>query len=104
MRRSGSASRSVRLRKPHNRSVGSRSSGVRLSRACDKPPMTELTDDRTQCVAGRREPILGSLPAVAFATIDDPVMFQFAQPADQYGPGDQWYPALDVVERADIGH
>jgi hypothetical protein len=41
--------------------------------------VTKLTDDRAQCIAGWREPILGSLPTLAFATFDDPMMFKVAQ-------------------------
>lgn len=52
----------------------------------------------------RREPILGSLPTLAFATLDDPMMFKFAQSGGENSARDQWYPALDVIERADIGH
>jgi hypothetical protein len=61
--------------------------------------VTKLTDDRAQCIAGWREPILGSLPTLAFATFDDPMMFKFAQSGGENSARDQWYPALDVIQR-----
>jgi len=42
--------------------------------------------------------------ALALAALDDPVVFEFAKPGNKHGPGDQGYPAVDAIERADIGH
>ena len=66
--------------------------------------MTEFADDRTECIAGGREPILVARPICRGATLDRSVQLQIAQPCDQYSTRYQRYPAVDVVKCTDISH
>jgi hypothetical protein len=61
-------------------------------------PLTERFHHRAQALAGGREPVFMTPPIHAHAALNDIVVLELAQPANQYRPGNQRHAAMDVAE------
>src|SRR5262245_51380780 len=91
-RRSGSASRSARLRNPHSKMLVAFEPATRVNQS----PMSERAQRRAERIAGSCQPILVTHTATGSGSaLDDPLAFQLAQPRDQHRARDQRYAAID---------